>query len=75
MKLFFQLIFFILALVLTFFGIFFMWAIIQDAGSGAIDRWSDEEAVAAFVGGVVCPIIAIVIYFILWKDNFFSRNK
>ena len=81
MKLFFQLIFFLVALVLTFFAIFIWFAIIQDATPqgllqlAPIDRWSDEEWISALVGGFGCPIVAIIIYFMLWKTNFFSRNK
>ena len=81
MKLFFQLIFFLVALVLTFFAIFIWFAIIQDATPqgllqlAPIDRWSDGEWISALVGGFGCPIVAIIIYFMLWKTNFFSRNK
>ena len=81
MKLLFQLIFFIVALVLTFFAIFIWFAIMQDATPqgllqlAPIDRWSDGEWMTALAGGFGCPFIAIIIYFMLWKTNFFSRNK
>ncbi len=81
MKLLFQLIFFIVALVLTFISIFGWIALIHDATPqgllqvAPIDNYTDEQNVMAFLVGLVCPILSITIFFMLWKTNFFTRNK
>ena len=81
MKLLVQLFFFGIALLLTFMAIFSWWALIQDATPQGllqvtpIDNYTDEEWGTVLIGALVCPIISIMIYFMLWKTNFFSRNK
>ena len=81
MKLFIQLIFFGVALLLTFIGIatwFILWADATPQGLlqvAPIDNYTEEDSMMAAVGGLFFPIISILIYFALWKTNFFSRNK
>ena len=81
MKLFFQLIFFIIALLLTFLWFIIVGAFIVDStptglfGVTGISNYTEEEW-AILIGGLIIPsTIAVVIYFLLWKTNFFSRNK
>lgn len=81
MKFFIQLIFFGIALLLTFFTIFTWFALFQDATPQGlfqvtpIDNYTDGEWATVFIGGLASPFLAIIIYFILWKTNFFTRNK
>ena len=81
MKFFIQLIFFGIALLLTFIGLVTWFAIFQDATPqglfqvAPIDSYTEEQMDMVFIGGLACPILAIMIYFVLWKTNFFTRNK
>ncbi len=78
MKLFIQLIFFGLALLLTFFAIF-IWFITYSSASDSTTQGllqiSEKDWMNAIVLGFAYLIIAIIIYFGLWKTNFFTRNK
>ena len=81
MKFFIQLIFFGIALLLTFLALLSWFALFQDATPQGllqvtpIDNYTDEEWGYMFIGGLACPILAIMIYFVLWKTNFFTRNN
>ena len=81
MKLLVQLFFFGIALLLTFGGIITWFAIVQDATPQGllqvtpIDNYTEDEWISVAIGGLVCPIISIMIYLLLWKTNFFTRNK
>lgn len=81
MKLIIQLFFFGIALLLTFIGIatwFILWADATPqglAGLTPIDNYTEEDSMMAAVGALFFPIISILIYFALWKTNFFTRNK
>ena len=81
MKFFIQLIFFGIALLLTFIALLSWFALFQDATPQGllqvtpIDNYTAEEWGMMFIGGLACPILAIMIYFVLWKTNFFTRNK
>ena len=81
MKFFIQLIFFGFALLLTFLALVSLFAVFQDATPQGllqltpIDNYTEEEWAMVFIFGLGCPILAIMIYFLLWKTNFFSRNK
>lgn len=81
MKFYIQLNFFGIALFLTIVSIATWFALFQDATPQEllqvtpIDNYTDYEWIIVFIGGLVCPIISIMIYFMLWKTNFFSRNK
>ena len=81
MKLFFQLIFFIVALLLTFGWLIIVGTLISDLtpqgllGIPPISRYTEEEFGMVIAGLIIPSTIALVIYFLLWKTNFFSRNK
>ena len=81
MKLFIQLIFFGLAVLLTLFSAVTWFAIVQDATPQGllqvtpIDNYTDDEWMTVFWGGIVSPFISIIIFFMLWKTNFFTKNK
>ena len=81
MKFFIQLIFFGIALLLTFLALVSWFALWSDATPQGllqvtpIDNYTEEEWGMMFIGGLGCPILAIMIYFVLWKTNFFTRNK
>ncbi len=78
MKLFIQLIFFGLALLLTFFAIF-IWLLVYassaDSTPQGLLQLNENDWMNAIVLGFVYLIIAIIISFGLWKTNFFTRNK
>ena len=78
MKLFIQLIFFGLALLLTFFAIF-VWFLVyassSDSNPQGLLQLNENDWMNAIVLGFVYLIIAIIISFGLWKTNFFTRNK
>jgi hypothetical protein len=77
-KLFIQLIFFGLALLLTFFAIF-IWLLVYassaDSTPQGLLQLNENDWMNAIVLGFVYLIIAIIISFGLWKTNFFTRNK
>jgi len=81
MKFFIQLIFFGIALLLTFLFLLFAFALWSDAtpqglaGLTPIDNYSDEDWEQVVVTVIGFPIVAVMIYFVLWKTNFFTRNK
>lgn len=81
MKLLVQLFFFGIALILTFIAILVWFALWTDStpqgifGLTPIDNYSEEDMYLVLIGGAVFPIISIMIYFMLWKTNFFTRNK
>ena len=81
MKLLVQLFFFGIALLLTFLFFLFAFALWSDAtpqglaGLTPIDNYSDEDWEQVIVTVIGFPIGAVMIYFMLWKTNFFSRNK
>ena len=84
MKLRFQLLFFFIASLLTFLALFTWLNIFVDTSGTELKTvlWELEklglrldELSFAFIGGLVFPILSILIYFVLWKTNFFSRNK
>ena len=80
-KFFIQLNFFGIALFLTIASIATWFALFQDSTPQGvlqvtpIDNYTDDEWKSVFIGGLVCPILSIMIYFKLWKTKFFSRNK
>ena len=78
MKLFIQLIFFGLALLLTFFAIF-IWFLVYASSSDSTPQGllqlNENDWMNAIVLGFVYLITAIIISFGLWKTNFFTRNK
>ena len=78
MKLFIQLIFFGLALLLTFFAIF-IWFLVyassSDSTTQGLLQLNENDWMNAIVLGFVYLTVAIIIYFGLWKTNFFKRNK
>ena len=78
MKLFIQLIFFGLALLLTFFAIF-IWFLVYASSSDSTPQGllqlNENDWMNAIVLGFVYLIIAIIISFGLWKTSFFTRNK
>jgi len=77
-KLFIQLIFFGLALLLTFFAIF-IWLLVYassaDSAPLGLLQLNENDWMNAIVLGFVYLIIAIIISFVLWNTNFFTRNK
>tara|TARA_R110002020_G_scaffold332915_2_gene548351 strand:+ start:143 stop:373 length:231 start_codon:yes stop_codon:yes gene_type:complete len=75
MKLLVQLLFFAIALLLTFLGLISWFAVSIDAMSGSLANYTQEENMYAAVGLIICPLISIIIYFMLWKTNFFTRNN
>ena len=75
MKLLVQLLFFAIALLLTFLGLISWFAVSIDAMSGSLANYTQEESMYAAVGLIICPLISIIIYFMLWKTNFFTRNN
>ena len=81
MKLLVQLFFFGIALLLTLVFFLLAFALYQDAQPQGLlqisgtDNYSDETWQEVVIGLIGCPFIAIMIYFMLWKTNFFSRNK
>ncbi len=81
MKFLFQLIFFIVAVVLTFASAIVVGILVVDSTPQGLlqltpmNNYTDEDW-AILMGGLIIPsTIAIVIYFLLWKTNFFSRNR
>ena len=84
MKLRFQLLFFFIALLLTFLALFtWLYFFVDQSGKRIHNVLWELEILglrpdglfSAFIGGLVFPILSIIIYFMLWKTNFFSRNK
>ena len=81
MKLLVQLFFFGIALLLTIVFCLFAFALYSDATpqgllqATPIDNYSDEDWTNVLIYVVGFPIVAVMIYFMLWKTNFFSRNK
>ena len=81
MKFLIQLIFFGIALLLTFLALMSWFAVFQDATPQGllrltpIDNYTEDEWGMVFIFGLGCPILAIMIYFVLWKTNFFTKNK
>ena len=77
MKLFIQLIFFGIALLLTFYAIFIWYAYADASTAEGFFKYAftEEEWMKLFLIAVLQFIIAIIIYFGLWKTNFFTRNK
>jgi hypothetical protein len=81
MKFLFQLIFFIVAVVLTFISAIVVGILVVDSTPQGLLQLTPmnnytEEDWAILIGTIVSSSsIAIVIYFLLWKTNFFSRNK
>ena len=80
-KFFIQLNFFGISLFLTIASIATWFALFQDATPQGllqvtlIDNYTDEEWGMMFIGGLACPISAVMIYLVLWKTNFFTKNK
>ena len=81
MKLLVQLFFFGIALLLTLVFFLLAFALYSDSQPQGLlqisgtDNYSDETWGEVVIGLIGCPFIAIMIYFMLWKTNFFSRNK
>jgi uncharacterized BrkB/YihY/UPF0761 family membrane protein len=81
MKLLVQLFFFGIAVLLTFFAVFTWFALIQDATPQGllqvtpIDNYTDENWMFVLIGGFVSPFLSVIIFFMLWKTNFFTKNK
>lgn len=81
MKFLFQLIFFIVAVLLTFVSIFVVVALIVDSepqgllGLSPMNNYTEEDWMVILGTFIVSSSFAVVIYFMLWKTNFFTRNK
>tara|TARA_B110001454_G_scaffold39589_1_gene38967 strand:+ start:217 stop:462 length:246 start_codon:yes stop_codon:yes gene_type:complete len=81
MKFLFQLTFFIVAVLLTFVSLIVIGILVVDSTPQGlfqltgVSNYTDEDW-AITLGALIIPsTIAVVIYFLLWKTNFFSRNK
>ena len=81
MRFLFQLIFFIVAVLLTFVSLIVIGILVVDSTPQGlfqltgVSNYTDEDW-AITLGALIIPsTIAVVIYFLLWKTNFFSRNK
>ena len=81
MKFLFQLIFFIVAVVLTVVSVIVVVIVVLDSRPQglyqlpAINSYDFDDWATIFSIIAGSSSIAVVIYFILWKTNFFSRNK
>ena len=81
MKFILQLVLFVLALLLTFLWVALLIAFYLDSqpqgllGVIPLNNYTEDESFMLFAGLVFLPTMFSLAYFLLWKTNFFSKNK
>tara|TARA_B100001173_G_C15617325_1_gene391451 strand:- start:196 stop:435 length:240 start_codon:yes stop_codon:yes gene_type:complete len=78
MKLLVQLLLFAIALLLTIIALLFWFVLIVDGMDFILANFPEEELLVTWITlgfTFLSPIISIIIYFMLWKTNFFTRNN
>ena len=81
MKFLFQLIFFIVAVLLTFVSAFVVGMLVIDSEPQGLlqltpmNNYTEEDWTVIIGTLIFSSSFAVIIYFMLWKTNFFTRNK